>query len=54
MTWCPLRCVTWTLSHLRGFLKREHIGNIHVLPGDDNFPDQALRDGLAFFKGEPV
>jgi hypothetical protein len=25
-----------------------------VLPGDDDFPDQALRDGLAFFKGEPV
>jgi hypothetical protein len=25
-----------------------------MLPGDDDFPDQALRDGLAFFTGELV
>jgi acetyl-CoA carboxylase alpha subunit len=25
-----------------------------LLPGDDDFPDQALRDGLTFFKGQPV
>ena len=54
MTWCPLRWASWTISNLRGSLKREHVGNIHVLPGDDDFPDQALHDGLAFFKGEPV
>jgi hypothetical protein len=54
MTWCPLRYASWMLSNLRGALKREHVGNIHVLPGDDDFPDQALHDGLAFCKGEPV
>jgi hypothetical protein len=54
MTWCPLRHAPWAIRGLRGSLKREHVGDIHVLPGDNDFPDQALRDGLAFFKGEPV
>jgi hypothetical protein len=54
MTWCPLRRASWTINNLRGLLKREHVGDIHVLSGDDDFPDQALRDGLAFVKGEPV
>jgi len=54
MTWCPLRHASRTINDLRGPLKREYVGDIHVLPGDDDFPDQELRDGLAFFKGEPV
>jgi hypothetical protein len=54
MTWCPLRRAPWTLSGLRGTLTREPVGDLHVLPGDDDCPDQARRDGLAFFKGEPV
>jgi hypothetical protein len=54
MTWCPLRHAPWAISGLRGSLKREHVGDIHLLPGDDDFPDQALRDGLAFVTGEPV
>jgi hypothetical protein len=53
-SWCPLRRAPWAISGLRGTLKREHVGDIHLLPGDDDFPDQALRDGLAFCKGEPV
>jgi hypothetical protein len=54
MTWCPLRHAPWAISGLRGTLKREYVVDIHWLPGDDDFPDQALRDGLTFFKGQPV
>jgi hypothetical protein len=54
MTWCPLRHAPWAIRGLRGSLNREHVGDIHVLPGDHDFPDQALRDGLAFVNGEPV
>jgi Transposase DNA-binding len=54
MTWWPLRNVSRTMTSLRGQCKRERIVDIHLLPGDADFPDQALRDGLAFFKGEPV
>ena len=54
MTWWPLRRAPWALSGLRGTLKREHVGDIHVFPSDDDCSDQALRDGLAFFKGELV
>jgi hypothetical protein len=54
MPWCPLRRAPWAISGLRGTLKRERIVDIHLLAGDDDFPDQALRDGLAFVKGEPV
>jgi hypothetical protein len=54
MTWCPLRRVCWTINDLRGSLKREHVGDIHLLSGHDDFPDQALRNSLAFFKRKPV
>jgi hypothetical protein len=54
MTWCPLRRASWTINDLRGALTREPVGDLPVLPGDDDFPDQARHDGLAFFKRKPV
>jgi hypothetical protein len=51
---CPLRNVSRTMTSLRGQYKRERIVDIDLLPGYDDFTDQALRDCLAFFKGEPA
>jgi hypothetical protein len=51
---CPLRNGSRTMTSLRGQYTRERIGDIHLLPGDDDVSDQALRDCLAFFTGEPV
>jgi len=54
MTWCPLRHASWTINNLRGALKREHVGDIHLLGRHDDFPDQAVGNSLAFFKRKPV
>src|SRR5262249_32830516 len=54
MTWRPLRLLAATIAYLRGKLKREYIVDVDLLPRDDDFLDQALGDGLAFFKREPL
>jgi hypothetical protein len=54
MTWCPLRRAFWVISDLRGPLKREPVGDIHVLGRHDDFTDQAVHHRLAFFTREPV
>ncbi len=54
MTWCPLRRASWTINNLRGPLKREHVGDIHLLGRHDHFADQTVSDGLALFKRKPV
>src|SRR5262249_57840856 len=53
MPWCPLRRFAETLCHLRGGVKREQEMHVHVFSRDDDFADQALRNGLPFFKREP-
>src|SRR5215470_4569990 len=53
MPWCPLRRFAKTLCHLRGGVKREQEMHVHVFSRDDDFADQALRNGLPFFKREP-
>ena len=52
MPWCPLRRFAETLCHLRGGVKREQEMHIHCFSRDDDFADQALRDGLPVFKRE--
>jgi hypothetical protein len=40
------------LCHLRGGVKREKEMHIHCFSRDDDFADQALGNGLSFFKRE--
>jgi len=54
MTWRPLRVLAATIIYLRGKLKREHIIDVDLLPRDDDFLDQALRDRLPFLKREAL
>jgi len=50
MTWGPLRLLNDTLTHLRGKLKKEYVINIHLFFRHHYLTDQAVGDGLAFFK----
>jgi len=52
MPWCPLRRFAETLCHLRGGVKREQEMHIHCFSRDDDCADQALCNGLSFFKRE--
>ncbi len=54
MPWRPLRVLITTIIYLRGLVKREDIGDIDLLPRDDDFLDQALRDRLPIGKGETI
>jgi hypothetical protein len=54
MTWRPLRVLAATMIYLRGLVKREHIGDVDLLPRDGDFLDQALGDGLAVREREAV
>lgn len=54
MAWHPLRLLTTTIIYLRGLVKREDIRDIDLLPGDDDFFNQTLRNGLAIGKEEAV
>jgi DDE superfamily endonuclease len=54
MTWWPLRNVSRAMTSLRGEHQRERIVNINLLSRDDNFAQQALGNGLAFFTREPA
>jgi hypothetical protein len=54
MSWCPLRLFEQMLSHPRAGFNRKHEMDGNRLSRDDDFPDQALRDGLPFFTREPV
>jgi hypothetical protein len=54
MSWAPLRLVEQTLRDLRGGFKRENKLDVNFFSRDDDFIDQALRDGLPFFKRELV
>jgi putative transposase len=50
MPWCPLRRAPWTISDPRGFLKREHVGDIYLLARHDHFVAQTVSNRLALFK----
>jgi hypothetical protein len=52
MSWRPLRVLGATIIYLRGVGKREDIIDIDLLPRNDDFLDQALRDRLPIGKGE--
>ena len=52
MTWCPLRLFRQTLRNLRGGCNRENERAVNCFSRDDDFADQALGDGLPFFKRE--
>ena len=52
MTWDPLRLFRQTRSNLRGGCKRENELDVHRFPRHDDLADQALGDGLPFFKRE--
>lgn len=54
MAWRPLRLLTATIIYLRGLVKREDIGDVDLLSGDDDFFDQTLGNRLAIGKGETV
>jgi hypothetical protein len=54
MTWYPLRRATWTINDLRGPLKREDVGDIHLLGRHHDFPDQAVGNSLALSNRTPV
>ena len=54
MSWGPLRLLAPTIIYLRGRVKREDIGDINVLPCDDDFFNQTLSDGLAILEREAV
>ncbi len=54
MSWYPLRLLEQTLRDLRGGVKRENKMDVDFLSRDGDFIDQALRDGLPFFKRELV
>jgi hypothetical protein len=50
MTWCPLRLFRQMRSSLRGRCKRENETDVHCFSRHDDLADQALGDGLTFFK----
>src|SRR3989441_599503 len=52
MTWYPLRLFRQTRSNLRGGFKRENELDVHRFSRHDDLADQALGDGLTFFKRE--
>src|SRR5262249_39256761 len=52
MTWYPLRLFRQTRSNLRGRFKRENEMDVHCGSRHDDLADQALGDGLPFFKRE--
>src|SRR5262245_28386562 len=52
MTWYPLRLFRQTRSNLRGRFKRENEMDVHCVSRHDDLADQALGDGLPFFKRE--
>ena len=52
MPWCPPRRFAYMLCHLRGRVKREQEMHVHFFSRDDDFADQAWRDGLPFFTRE--
>src|SRR5262249_34149162 len=52
MTWCPLRLFRQTTSSLRGGCKRENEMDVHRFSRHDDSADQALGNGLTFFKRE--
>src|SRR5215831_16400041 len=52
MTWSPLRLFRLAINSLRGRFKRENEVDVNLFSGDDDFPDQTLRDGLTLFKRE--
>ena len=52
MTWSPLRLLRLAINSLRGRFKRENEVDVNLFSGDDDFPDQTLRDGLTLFKRE--
>jgi hypothetical protein len=52
MTWCPLRLFRQTTRSLRGGCKREHEMDVHRCSCHDDVADQALGNGLTFFKRE--
>jgi len=52
MPWCPLRLLRQMPSNLRGRCKRENEMDVHLFSRDHDFADQALGDGLLFFKRE--
>jgi hypothetical protein len=54
MTWYPLRRASRTINDLRGPLKREYVGDIHLLSRHHDFADQAVSHRLALFKRESV
>ena len=43
-----------TIIYLRSVVKREDIRDVNLLPGDDDFFDQTLGDGLTIGKGETI
>ena len=52
MTWCSLRLFRQTRRHLRGACKRENELDVYRFSRHNDFADQALGDGLPFFKRE--
>src|SRR5262245_65679680 len=52
MPWGPLRLFRYTRRNLRGGDKREHELDVYGFPRHEDFVDQALGDGLPFFKRE--
>src|SRR4029453_8388914 len=52
MPWGPLRLFGYTRSNLRGGDKREHELDVYGFSRHEDFVDQALGDGLPFFKRE--
>ena len=50
----PLRVLIITIIYLRGLVKREDIRDVDLLPGDDDFFDQTLGNGLALGKGKVI
>ena len=52
MTWCPLRLFRPTTSSLRGWMQRENEMDVHRFSRHDDLADQALGNGLTFFKRE--
>lgn len=52
MTWCPLRPLGSTMTHLRGRRKRESIVDVHPLARHHHFAEQAVGDRRALLEGE--
>src|SRR5215813_10240929 len=52
MPWCPLRLFRQTRRYLRGGCKRENELDVYCFSRHNDFAEQALGDGLPFFKRE--